>query len=29
MSGPIRVLVVDDHPIWRKAVARGLAATGH
>jgi DNA-binding NarL/FixJ family response regulator len=27
-TGPIRVLVVDDHPIWREAVARDLTAAG-
>jgi DNA-binding NarL/FixJ family response regulator len=26
---PIRVLVVDDHPIWRDAVGRDLAAAGY
>ena len=25
---PVRVLVVDDHPIWRDAVARDLATAG-
>ncbi len=25
---PIRVMVVDDHPIWRDAVARDLAGAG-
>ncbi|MGW3664175.1 response regulator [Streptomyces sp. NPDC005141] len=25
---PIRVMVVDDHPMWRDAVARDLAAAG-
>ena len=29
MSAPIRVLVVDDHPMWREAVARDLAAAGY
>ena len=29
MSGPIRVLVVDDHPLWRDAVARDLAEAGY
>lgn len=24
----IRVMVVDDHPMWRDAVARDLAAAG-
>ncbi|NEB79052.1 DNA-binding response regulator, partial [Streptomyces sp. SID14478] len=31
MSEPreaIRVMVVDDHPMWRDAVARDLAAAG-
>ena len=29
MSGePIRVMVVDDHPMWRDAVARDLGAEG-
>ncbi|WP_307846764.1 response regulator transcription factor [Actinospica durhamensis] len=27
-AGPARVLVVDDHPIWRDAVVRDLAAAG-
>lgn len=26
--GPIRVMVVDDHPMWRDAVARDLEAAG-
>lgn len=26
---PLKVLVVDDHPMWREAVARDLAAAGH
>jgi DNA-binding NarL/FixJ family response regulator len=26
---PVRVLVVDDHPMWRDAVARDLAAAGY
>ncbi|MFE9601757.1 response regulator [Streptomyces hokutonensis] len=26
--GPIRVMVVDDHPMWRDAVARDLAESG-
>lgn len=25
---PIRVMVVDDHPMWRDAVARDLAEAG-
>ncbi|MBF6046912.1 response regulator [Streptomyces sp. NRRL B-1677] len=25
----VRVMVVDDHPMWRDAVARDLAAAGH
>jgi len=28
-SGPIRVMVVDDHPMWRAGVARDLAEAGH
>ncbi|GAB2985104.1 response regulator [Nocardioides montaniterrae] len=28
MSEPIRVMVVDDHPMWREAVERDLAAAG-
>jgi DNA-binding NarL/FixJ family response regulator len=28
-SGPIRVMVVDDHPMWRDAVARDLAEAGY
>jgi DNA-binding NarL/FixJ family response regulator len=27
-DGPIRVMVVDDHPMWRDAVARDLEAAG-
>lgn len=27
-SAPVRVLVVDDHPIWRDGVARDLEAAG-
>lgn len=27
-GGPIRVMVVDDHPMWRDAVARDLAEAG-
>jgi DNA-binding NarL/FixJ family response regulator len=27
-EGPIKVMVVDDHPMWRDAVARDLAASG-
>ncbi len=26
---PLRVMVVDDHPMWRDAVERDLAAAGH
>ncbi|MGC0414806.1 response regulator [Embleya sp. AB8] len=26
---PLKVLVVDDHPMWREAVARDLAAAGY
>ncbi|WP_436773940.1 response regulator [Yinghuangia sp. YIM S09857] len=26
---PVRVLVVDDHPMWRDSVARDLAAAGY
>lgn len=26
---PLRVMVVDDHPMWRDAVARDLAEAGH
>ncbi|CAM5566829.1 response regulator [Streptomyces abikoensis] len=26
---PVKVMVVDDHPMWRDAVARDLAAAGH
>jgi len=26
---PVRVMVVDDHPIWREAVARDLAEAGY
>jgi DNA-binding NarL/FixJ family response regulator len=28
-DGPIRVMVVDDHPMWRDAVARDLAEAGY
>jgi DNA-binding NarL/FixJ family response regulator len=28
-SSPIRVMVVDDHPMWRDAVARDLAEAGY
>jgi DNA-binding NarL/FixJ family response regulator len=28
MGDPIRVMVVDDHPMWRDAVERDLAAAG-
>ncbi|MCL6673450.1 response regulator [Streptomyces sp. NPDC101209] len=27
-QGPIRVMVVDDHPMWRDAVARDLTESG-
>src|SRR3954467_5695399 len=27
-EAPIRVMVVDDHPMWRDAVERDLAAAG-
>ncbi|QKW06027.1 response regulator transcription factor [Streptomyces sp. NA04227] len=27
-GGPVRVMVVDDHPMWRDAVARDLAEAG-
>ncbi len=27
-SAPLRVLIVDDHPIWRDAVARDLESAG-
>ncbi|MEV7992434.1 response regulator transcription factor [Streptomyces sp. NPDC086077] len=27
-QGPIKVMVVDDHPMWRDAVARDLAEAG-
>ena len=29
MSVPIRVMVVDDHPMWRDAVARDLTEAGY
>lgn len=29
VGGPIRVMVVDDHPMWRDAVARDLAEAGY
>lgn len=28
-SVPLKVMVVDDHPMWRDAVARDLAEAGH
>ncbi len=28
MSDPLRVMVVDDHPMWREAVARDLTEAG-
>jgi DNA-binding NarL/FixJ family response regulator len=28
-SGAVRVMVVDDHPMWREAVARDLGAAGY
>jgi DNA-binding NarL/FixJ family response regulator len=28
MSAPLRVMVVDDHPLWRDAVERDLAEAG-
>ena len=29
MTMPVRVMVVDDHPMWRDAVARDLTAAGY
>ena len=29
VSPPVRVLIVDDHPIWREATARYLAEAGY
>lgn len=29
MSDPVRVMVVDDHPMWRDGVARDLAEAGY
>jgi DNA-binding NarL/FixJ family response regulator len=29
VAGPVRVMVVDDHPMWREAVARDLSAAGY
>jgi DNA-binding NarL/FixJ family response regulator len=29
VTPPIRVMVVDDHPMWREGVARDLAEAGH
>src|ERR1700748_3522871 len=26
---PVRVMIVDDHPIWREGTARHLAEAGH
>jgi chemotaxis response regulator CheB len=28
-NAPIRVMVVDDHPMWRDAVARDLTEAGY
>jgi DNA-binding NarL/FixJ family response regulator len=28
-GGPVRVMVVDDHPMWRDAVVRDLGTAGH
>lgn len=28
-AGPVRVMVVDDHPMWREGVARDLAEAGY
>jgi DNA-binding NarL/FixJ family response regulator len=28
-QAPVRVMVVDDHPIWREGVARDLAEEGY
>ncbi|WP_319459486.1 response regulator transcription factor [Micromonospora sp. RTP1Z1] len=28
-EGPVRVMVVDDHPMWREGVARDLTEAGH
>jgi DNA-binding NarL/FixJ family response regulator len=28
-AAPIRVMVVDDHPMWRDSVARDLAEAGY
>jgi DNA-binding NarL/FixJ family response regulator len=28
-DAPLRIMVVDDHPMWRDAVARDLAEAGH
>ena len=27
-ESPVRVMVIDDHPMWRDAVARDLAEAG-
>jgi len=29
VSEPIRVMVVDDHPMWRDGVSRDLAEAGY
>ncbi|MFX0591783.1 response regulator [Melissospora conviva] len=29
MTEPIRIMVVDDHPMWREGVARDLTEAGH
>ncbi|WP_027344761.1 response regulator [Hamadaea tsunoensis] len=29
MTAPVRVLVVDDHPMWREGVARDLTEAGY
>jgi len=28
VTEPVRVMLVDDHPIWRDAIERDLAAEG-
>ena len=29
MSAPVRVMLVDDHPIWRDALERDLTGAGY
>jgi DNA-binding response OmpR family regulator len=29
VAGPVRVMILDDHPMWRDGVPRGLIETGY